>query len=74
MRGIEKHFFSESGFIYIDVAEDGVRALTMMKKAHKEGDPYKLVISDWEMPNMTGLELLKKCVLIKPCGKHRSIC
>jgi two-component system chemotaxis response regulator CheY len=58
MRGIVKHFFSECGFKQIDVAEDGVRALSMMKRAYQEKDPYKLVISDWEMPNMTGLELL----------------
>jgi len=60
MRGIIKHFLMQCGFKRVDVAEDGLRGLALMKKAFQEGDPYKLVISDWEMPKMTGIQFLKK--------------
>jgi len=60
MRQIHKHFFINAGFKNVDVAENGARALQMMKTAYKNEKPYQLVISDWEMPRMTGLELLKE--------------
>ncbi len=59
MRQINRHYFMECGFKNVDVAEEGERAFKMMKQAYKIGKPYKLVISDWEMPKMTGIELLK---------------
>jgi DNA-binding response OmpR family regulator len=36
---------------------DSVRALKHFKKNEKD---YRLVIADWRMPNLDGLELLKK--------------
>ena len=43
------------GFTNIEVAEDGTEALGKLKQ-----DTFGLVISDWNMEPMTGLELLKK--------------
>lgn len=37
-----------------DVAPCGKDALSMMKKAHAEGDPYKIGIIDYLMPHMNG--------------------
>ncbi len=42
------------GFSDVDVAEDGNLALERMREKH-----YGLLISDWEMPNMSGEEFLK---------------
>ena len=42
------------GFTNIDVAEDGAVALEKLKQ-----NTFVLVISDWNMEPMTGLELLK---------------
>lgn len=42
------------GFTNIEVAEDGAEALEKLKQ-----DTFGLVISDWNMEPMTGLELLK---------------
>jgi len=42
------------GFQNVDEAEDGVDALGKLR-----GGSYQFVISDWNMPNMTGLDLLK---------------
>jgi two-component system, chemotaxis family, chemotaxis protein CheY len=42
------------GFADVDVAEDGNGALERMQQKQ-----YGLLISDWEMPNMSGEEFLK---------------
>ncbi len=60
MRKVHRHYLLDVGFRDVSMAEDGMRAYTMMRKAHDSGMPYDLVVSDWEMPKVTGLELLKK--------------
>ena len=47
------------GYFNIRDAEDGHDAYEKMEVANKK-IPYSLVIADWNMPGMTGLELLKK--------------
>lgn len=54
MRRIIKNILKQIGYMNIDEAEDGNGALTRLKQ-----DKYDLVISDWNMPNMSGLDLLK---------------
>ena len=54
MRRIVKSILRQIGFVNIDEAEDGEMALTMLR--HK---PHDFVVTDWNMPNMSGLELLK---------------
>ncbi|MDD5433995.1 MAG: chemotaxis response regulator CheY [Nitrospira sp.] len=54
MRRIVKNILKQIGFSDIDEAEDGNNALTKLKQ-----DKYDMVVSDWNMPNMTGLDLLK---------------
>lgn len=59
MRQVNKHILRELGFTKIELAEDGKVALNMLQKAVHSGTPFELVISDWEMPKMDGIELLK---------------
>ena len=40
---------------------NGREALDKLERAHERGTPYGLVLSDWLMPEMTGIELLKFC-------------
>ncbi len=47
--------FSKSG-IDVDVAEDGLEALSKIREALKSGKPYDLVLMDVHMPKMDGLE------------------
>jgi len=52
---IIKNLLKQLGFSNIDEATDGTAAL--QKIGNK---PYGLIISDWNMEPMTGLDLLKK--------------
>jgi two-component system chemotaxis response regulator CheY len=54
MRRIVKGVLKQAGFSNIIEAEDGAAALGELKK-----EKIGLVVSDWNMPNMTGLDLLK---------------
>lgn len=54
MRRIVRNLLKELGFTNVDEAEDGVVALNKLQN----GD-FEFVVSDWNMPNMTGIELLK---------------
>jgi len=54
MRRIVRNLLKELGFTNVDEAEDGVAALQKLK-----GEPFDFVVSDWNMPNMTGIDLLK---------------
>ncbi len=48
------------GFKNITEADDGATAWPMIENALQGNDPYQFIVSDWNMPQMTGLELLKK--------------
>lgn len=54
MRRIVKNLLKQLGFENIDEAENGEDALRKLK-----GGDYGLVVSDWNMPVMEGIELLK---------------
>ncbi len=54
MRKIEKNILGQLGIKNVDEADDGSTALPKLK-----ANKYDVVLLDWNMPNMTGLELLK---------------
>ena len=54
MRRIVKGVLKQLGFNNIVEAEDGSIALDALKK-----EEIGLIVSDWNMPKMTGLDLLK---------------
>ena len=55
MRRIIKNIFKQVGVESMEEAEDGDIALSKLKVDNK----FDLVVTDWNMPNMSGLELLK---------------
>ena len=57
MRKIVSKILKEIGFTDITEAGDGAQAWTALTSAEK---PIGLIISDWNMPNLSGLEFLKK--------------
>ena len=54
MRKVIRNLLKQGGFENVAEAEDGAAALKVLKS-----QPVDFVISDWNMPNMSGLELLK---------------
>lgn len=60
MRKILKNMLSQMGFKNIEEADDGATALPKIKEAHANGDPFEFIVSDWNMPQMSGLDLLKE--------------
>lgn len=54
MRKVIRNLLKQLGYENIVEAEDGVAALRTLRS-----QKIDLVVSDWNMPNMTGLELLK---------------
>lgn len=54
MRRIVKNLLKQLGFENIDEADDGVNALAKLKNGG-----FGLVVSDWNMPNMEGIDLLR---------------
>ena len=54
MRKVIRNLLKQGGFENVVEAEDGVAALKVL-----ESQKVDFIISDWNMPNMSGLELLK---------------
>jgi two-component system, chemotaxis family, chemotaxis protein CheY len=55
MRRINKNILKQLGFENVEEAEDGNDAFAKLQKGG-----YGFVVSDWNMPNLDGLGLLKK--------------
>ena len=54
-------YLTALGFKHIVKATDGVEALQKLKEADDGGLPINVIICDWDMPKMTGIEMLKHC-------------
>jgi two-component system chemotaxis response regulator CheY len=68
MRRIVKNLLCELGFDpkKIVEAEDGNKAFTVLET---NATPIQFIVSDWNMPNCSGIELLKKVRADKRFGK-----
>ncbi|OOH69703.1 response regulator [Leptospirillum ferriphilum] len=64
MRRIVKNTLRQIGFTQIEEAEDGQKAFDRLMS-----EKFDFVVSDWNMPNMTGIDLLRK-VRAEPTLKH----
>jgi len=54
MRRIIKNILREIGYNNVDEADDGTTALEKLRAGK-----FDFVVTDWNMPNMPGIELLK---------------
>src|SRR5574344_27489 len=65
MRRIIGNVITQLGFTKdnFDEAEDGVKAWKLLTEAH-----YDVILTDWKMPNMNGLELVQK---VRSEGTHQ---
>jgi two-component system chemotaxis response regulator CheY len=55
MRRIVRNLLKELGYANVDEAEDGAAGLARLRAGG-----YDFVISDWNMPNLDGLAMLKE--------------
>jgi len=60
MRKIVKKTLGDLGFTNVTEAADGALGLAEVQKAVTAKEPFELILSDWNMPNMMGIDLLKK--------------
>lgn len=65
MRRIVVNLLKQLGFERIREAENGLHAWTVMQE-----EAIDFVVTDWNMPKMTGIELLKT---IRADAKYRSV-
>ncbi len=54
MRRIVKNLLHDLGYANVKEADDGKTALPML-----QSEPFDVLITDWNMPGMAGLDLLK---------------
>jgi len=60
MRKILKNMLKKIGFTNIEEADDGATAWPMIEEALGSKAPFEFIVSDWNMPQMTGIDLLGK--------------
>jgi two-component system, chemotaxis family, chemotaxis protein CheY len=65
MRQLVKGQLKLMGFKFFFDADNGENGLKVLEHQHSTGEPIGLVLSDWNMPVMTGLDFLK-AVRAKP--------
>lgn len=59
MRKMVSQELTRLGAKHIEFAKDGKEAVEVLKKSALSGEPIQFVVSDWNMPQMSGIELLK---------------
>jgi two-component system, sensor histidine kinase and response regulator len=59
-RTIVTHYLESFGFT-VEVAESGKRALTLFENRQNQNTPFNLVLIDWLMPEIDGLEV-SRCI------------
>lgn len=60
MRKIITKMLKQIGFTNVSEADDGATAWPMIQQAQESGEPFDFIVSDWNMPKMSGLDLLIK--------------
>ncbi|TXT37529.1 MAG: hypothetical protein FD135_3522 [Comamonadaceae bacterium] len=70
-REVFVHMLLSLGFVALAV-DSGEAALVALAQAAQTGDPYRLVLIDWKMPTMDGVETLRK--IHATLGEQRPLC
>lgn len=60
-RKMNKHSLAELGFKNVVEAADGIEAYKVLLELSQSSEPIDFIVSDWNMPNMHGIDFLRKC-------------
>lgn len=58
-REINVSLLADIGFSNVVTAADGFRAISVLKEQQAKNQPVALILCDWNMPNMSGMDLLQ---------------
>lgn len=61
IRKIVSHILSQIGYTNVFPAKDGEEAYKILVEHSTKPKPIQFIISDWNLPKMSGLDFLKKC-------------
>lgn len=61
VRMMVRNALNDLGYTNVEEAEDGRVAMVKIREAQGNGKAYGLVFCDWNMPEMTGIEVLETC-------------
>ncbi|MFH7042015.1 response regulator [Paucibacter sp. JuS9] len=56
----------------VDTASDGSQALVRLAEAEASADPYSLLLTDWQMPEINGVELVNRLAQLNL--RQRPVC
>lgn len=56
-----RNALNELGYTDIEEAEDGRMAMMKLVDAHTAAKPFNMMFCDWNMPEMTGIEVIEAC-------------
>jgi DNA-binding response OmpR family regulator len=57
---IVQQLLSTMGFTQVELTSKAELGLDLILDMHADGKPFDLVICDWKMPELTGIQILKK--------------
>lgn len=60
-RKMNKNALAELGYKNVVEAADGIEAFEVLLNLSVSPEPIDFIVSDWNMPNMHGIDFLKKC-------------
>lgn len=60
IRSMIKVSLVSAGYANVTTANDGQQAYDKILEANDTGVPFQLVLSDWNMPKLNGIDLLKR--------------
>lgn len=60
-RNLLKNALTDMGYTNIVEAENGFDALSKIAEAKIKRDPFAIVFCDWNMPEVSGLQVLESC-------------
>lgn len=59
-RRIIREMLQQCGFAHVDEASNGAEGWKQMLHGLETKHPYQLVVADWSMPQMSGIDLMRK--------------